>query len=80
MLMDIIGANDTFQFEPTLKYIADMVGRRGRLGKTGAKILQWVYKFKQIGDIIIQFDPKHSALPWAGFRFLLQVELIHHWN
>ena len=78
--MDIIGVNGTPQFEPTMKYIEEMVGQRGRLGKTGAKILQWVSKFKQIGDIIIQFDPLHSALPWAGFRFLLQVELIHHLN
>ena len=41
----------------------------------GMKILRWVDKFKQIGDIIVQFDPVHAALPWAGFRFLLQVGL-----
>ncbi|KAF8252084.1 hypothetical protein K440DRAFT_19197, partial [Wilcoxina mikolae CBS 423.85] len=39
----------------------------------GRKILQWVDKFKEIGDIIIQFDPGHAALPWAGFRFLLKI-------
>ncbi|KAF8535473.1 hypothetical protein BDD12DRAFT_892728 [Trichophaea hybrida] len=37
------------------------------------KIMQWVDKFKQIGDIIVQYDPGHAALPWAAFRFLLQV-------
>jgi len=37
------------------------------------KIVQWVDKFKQVGDIAIQYDPGHAALPWAAFRFVLQV-------
>jgi len=41
----------------------------------GMKILQWADRFKRIGDIILQYDPGHIALPWAGFRFLLQVKL-----
>jgi len=41
----------------------------------GMKILRWVARFKEIGDIIIQYDPGHAALPWAGFRLLLKVEL-----
>ena len=45
------------------------------LGHVGMKILHWLDGFKEIGDIIVQFDPVHSALPWAGFRFLLKVEL-----
>lgn len=40
----------------------------------GMKILQWIDKFKQIGDIIVQYDPGHATLPWAAFRFLLMVE------
>ena len=43
------------------------------LRDVGLKILHWVDTFKQIGDIIVQYDPVHAALPWAGFRFLLQV-------
>ena len=43
------------------------------LRDVGMKILHWVATFKQIGDIIVQYDPVHAALPWAGFRFLLQV-------
>ena len=42
------------------------------LREVGMKILRWVDKFKQIGDIIVQYDPGHAALPWAAFRFLLQ--------
>lgn len=37
------------------------------------KILEWVDKFKQVGDIAIQYDQAHAALPWAGIRFILQV-------
>ena len=30
-------------------------------------------KFKEIGDIAMQYDPAHAALPWAGVRFILMV-------
>jgi predicted nicotinamide N-methyase len=39
------------------------------------KILRWVHKFDEIGDIIVQYDPGHAALPWAAFRFLLKVNM-----
>ena len=37
------------------------------------KIVNWVNKFKQIGDAAMQYDPGHAALPWAAIRFFLQV-------
>jgi hypothetical protein len=37
------------------------------------KVLEWVNRFKEVGDIVVQYDPAHAALPWAGVRFLLQV-------
>lgn len=37
------------------------------------KIIVWINKFKEIGDIAVNFDPVHTALPWAGVRFLIQV-------
>lgn len=40
------------------------------------KLLTWIDKFKAIGDIATQFDAVHTALPWAGIRFLLQVYLL----
>ena len=42
------------------------------------KVLAWVKKFKEIGDIVSQFDPAHAALPWAGVRFLLQVHFMRY--
>ena len=50
-------------------------GKEVVLQDVGTKILHWLNRFKQIGDIIVQYDPAHAALPWAGFRFLLQVGL-----
>jgi hypothetical protein len=39
------------------------------------KIVGWVEKFKRIGDLAVQYDPGHAALPWAGVRFFLQVRI-----
>ena len=36
------------------------------------KIMSWVEKFKEIGDVAVQYDPVHAALPWVGIRLLLQ--------
>lgn len=37
------------------------------------KIVTWIDRFKEIGDIVVQYDPVHTALPWAGVRFLLMI-------
>jgi hypothetical protein len=37
------------------------------------KIAEWVARFRQVGEITVQCDPGHAALPWAGVRFFLQV-------
>ena len=36
------------------------------------KILEWVDKYKMIGDIAVQYEAGHASLPWAAFRFILQ--------
>jgi len=38
-----------------------------------SRIMTWIEKFETIGDIVSQYDLSHAALPWTGFRFLLQV-------
>lgn len=45
------------------------------LRDVSAKVINWVNKFKAIGDTIVQYDPAHAALPWAAVRFLLQVAM-----
>lgn len=37
------------------------------------KIIRWVDVFKGIADQAVAVDQVHTALPWAGARFLLQV-------
>lgn len=37
------------------------------------KIAKWFEKFIEIGDVAVQYDPGHAALPWAAVRFLLTV-------
>ncbi|KAF2120404.1 hypothetical protein BDV96DRAFT_642224 [Lophiotrema nucula] len=36
------------------------------------KMLAWLERFKQVGDIAVNADPVHAGLPWALFRLLLQ--------
>lgn len=38
-----------------------------------AKLLGWLNRFMSIGDVVVQYDPSHAALPWAGVKFLVQV-------
>lgn len=42
------------------------------LSDLASNAITWLNKFKEIGDIIVQYDPGHAALPWAAARFLLQ--------
>ena len=37
------------------------------------KMVVWIDTFKKIGDTVVQYDPGHAALPWAGVRFILQI-------
>ena len=51
----------------------ELNGRHIILRDVAEKIIFWIDKFKQIGDIAVNFDPVHALLPWAGLRFLLEV-------
>jgi hypothetical protein len=51
----------------------ELNGRQIVLRDQAEKIVKWVNKFIDIGDVAVNFDPVHTALPWAGIRFLLQV-------
>lgn len=51
-------------------------GRNINLRDTADALCARVHKFVLIGDIVVQYDPVHAALPWAAFRFLLQVCIV----
>jgi hypothetical protein len=48
-------------------------GRELILRDKAAKVLAWLDVFKQVGDVAVNYDPQHFALPWAGVRFMLAV-------
>lgn len=53
-------------------------GRKGNavvLRDVFTKIAVWINKFMAVGDIAVQYDPGHAALPWALIRFLLKVRI-----
>jgi hypothetical protein len=37
------------------------------------KITKWIEKFIEVGDVAVQCDPGHAALPWAAVRAILKV-------
>jgi hypothetical protein len=42
------------------------------------KVVNWVKKFREVGDAVAQYDPAHMSLPWAGIRLLLQASQQYH--
>lgn len=44
------------------------------------RIVEFIGKFKAIGDTLVQYDPAHAALPWAGIRLLLSVSDLELWE
>jgi hypothetical protein len=53
----------------------ELHGRQIILRDVAQKIIVWISKFKEVGDVAANFDPVHLSLPWAGIRFLLQVRM-----
>ena len=50
-------------------------GQKVVLWKVLERVMKWVNRFKEIGDVAIQYDPGHAALPWAAVRFVLQASV-----
>ena len=89
ILLENCVGEDVRQITSSIEKIVDRIkeGRKGKEWKIPflgnvivmkdivMKMLRWVHKFRAIGDIAIQHDPVHAALPWAAFRFLLTVNM-----
>ncbi len=57
-------------FERQWKYTrrnGDVVMIRDSLNK----VAEWVKRFQEVGDSVMQYDTGHAALLWAGVRLLL---------
>lgn len=51
-------------------------GRAVTLKDEADKVVYWLNRFKSVGDVVVNVDPVHAGLPWAGIRFLLEVRTI----
>ncbi|KAF4974626.1 hypothetical protein FZEAL_8485 [Fusarium zealandicum] len=49
----------------------DFNGRQVILRDVAGKIITWLDRMKAVGDVAVNFDPVHAALPWAAVRFVL---------
>lgn len=75
ILEDIVKAVET-QNERCLQRRWKITGIGGKeivLRDVCGKLLSWVNQFLSVVDVVAQYDPIHSSLPWAGIRFFLQV-------
>jgi len=53
-------------------------GREIDVQERAGRLVSWLAKFREVGDIAMQYDPVHAALPWAGVRFILLVRSAAH--
>lgn len=58
------------------RMVLTIAGRDITLREQADKIVRWLDRFKAVGDIVVNVDPVHAGLPWAGVRLLLEV---YHW-
>lgn len=49
------------------------VGEKVPLRDVLGKVVDWLDRFKHLGDMAVQFDPGQAAIPWMAVRTLLQV-------
>ena len=51
-------------------------GREFILKEEADKVICWLNRVKQVGDVVVNVDPVHAGLPWAGIRLLLEVRIL----
>lgn len=56
-------------------YKFNFLGREIFLEDVAEKIVFWLNKVKDLGDVAASFDPVHAGIPWAVIKFCLQVLL-----
>ncbi|KAL8833023.1 MAG: hypothetical protein Q9170_004569 [Blastenia crenularia] len=66
-------AEEKRQISMKRRWKYDINGREVVLRDIFENIIRWLDHFKAIGDVGVQYDQAHAALPWAGVRFLLKV-------
>ncbi|KIX03848.1 uncharacterized protein Z518_07401 [Rhinocladiella mackenziei CBS 650.93] len=49
-----------------------LAGQEFILKEKADKIVRWLNRFKDVGNVAAAADPIHTGLPWAGIRLLLE--------
>jgi hypothetical protein len=55
------------------RWVFAVGGHTLKLQDEADKVILWLDRFKQVGDIAVNADPIHASLPWAEIRLLLEV-------
>lgn len=55
------------------QWVVKIGSRQVNVRHAFSRMADWLDKFKAFGDMAMNVDPVHAALPWAAFRFILQV-------
>jgi hypothetical protein len=51
-------------------------GQTIELQKKASSVLEWLDRFKGVGDVVANADPVHIGLPWAGIRLFIEVRVL----
>jgi hypothetical protein len=51
-------------------------GREFILKEEADRVIRWLNRVKEVGDVVVNVDPMHAGLPWAGIRLLLEVRVL----
>lgn len=73
-LMSLVKAKQQHCMEKRWKYkrrSGEVIILRDVMEKTS----KWLQKFREVGDVAVQYDPSHATLAWAAVRFLLQISI-----
>ncbi|KAF1994380.1 hypothetical protein P154DRAFT_32248 [Amniculicola lignicola CBS 123094] len=54
------------------RWTLPIMGRRISVRGEADKVIRWLDRFKQAGDVAVNADPVHAGLPWAAIRLILQ--------
>ncbi|CAG9993752.1 unnamed protein product [Clonostachys byssicola] len=54
------------------QWVVKIGSRQVNVRHAFSRMVDWLDKFKAFGDMAMNVDPVHAALPWAAFRFILQ--------
>lgn len=72
-LVAIVAEKQTLCLEKRWKFTRN--GRQIIIRDLFEKASKWIQKFREVGDIAVQYDTANASLPWAAVRLVLQISI-----